>query len=47
MQLHLELDKNLSLEEAHTIANDVEAGIKALIALVEVIIHQHPVDVLS
>lgn len=44
VQLHLELDKNLSLQEAHAIADDVETGIKAFIPDVEVIIHQDPVS---
>lgn len=44
VQLHLELDENLSLKQAHEIADEVEKEIKAFIPGAEVIIHQDPSD---
>ena len=42
VQLHLELDDDLPLVEAHAIADQVEAQIRALLPDAEVIIHQDP-----
>ena len=44
VQLHLELDENLSLKEAHKIADEVETEIKAFLPGSEVLIHQDPAD---
>ncbi len=44
VQLHLELDKFLPLNQAHAIADEVEAEIMALLPNSEVIIHQDPMD---
>ena len=44
VQLHLELDENLSLKQAHEIADEVEKEIKTFIHGAEVIIHQDPSD---
>lgn len=43
VQLHLELDENLSLKQAHAIADEVEEAIRAAYADVDVIIHQDPI----
>lgn len=43
VQLHLELDQNLQLEQAHAFADEVEGRIKALLPGAEVIIHMDPV----
>jgi len=42
IQLHLELDDNLSLREAHTIADEVETNLLAEYPGAEVIIHEDP-----
>lgn len=44
VQLHLELDPNLSLKQAHEIADEVEKEIKGFLPGAEVIIHQDPTD---
>jgi ferrous-iron efflux pump FieF len=44
VQLHLELDPNLSLKQAHDIADEVEKEIKGFLPGAEVIIHQDPTD---
>ena len=44
VQLHLELDEEMSLKQAHEIADEVEAEIKAFIHGAEVLIHQDPAD---
>jgi len=44
VQLHLELDENLSLKRAHEIADEVEAEIMMFLPGAEVIIHQDPSD---
>ena len=44
VQLHLELDEDMSLKRAHQIADEVEAEIKAFLPSSEVLIHQDPVD---
>lgn len=44
VQLHLELDEEMSLKQAHAIADEVEANIMAFLPEAEVIIHQDPVD---
>lgn len=44
VQLHLELNENLSLKQAHEIADQVEAEIKAFLPGAEVLIHQDPAD---
>ena len=44
VQLHLELDPNLSLKQAHDIADQVEQGIKNFLPDAEIIIHQDPID---
>ncbi|MBU0479728.1 MAG: cation diffusion facilitator family transporter [Proteobacteria bacterium] len=43
IQLHLELEENLPLGEAHRVAKEVEAAIEAVIPGADVIIHQDPV----
>jgi ferrous-iron efflux pump FieF len=43
VQLHLELDENLPLKQAHTIADQLENKIAALFEDAEVIIHEDPV----
>ena len=45
VQLHLELDADLPLAQAHAIAERVDAAIKALLPDAEIIIHQDPVEV--
>lgn len=45
VQMHVDLDKNMSLEEAHYIAEQVEANIQAALPNTDVIIHQDPVDI--
>jgi len=45
VQLHLELDADLPLAQAHAIADQVDAAIKALLPDAEIIIHQDPVEV--
>jgi len=42
VQLHLELDENLPLKQAHAIADEVEAEILMFLPDTEVIIHQDP-----
>lgn len=44
VQLHLELDENLPLKQAHAIADEVEAEILSFLPGAEVIIHQDPTD---
>lgn len=44
VQLHLELDEDMSLKQAHEIADEVEAEIKVFLPGAEVLIHQDPVD---
>ena len=44
VQLHLELNENMSLKRAHEIADQVEADIMAVLPGAEVIIHQDPID---
>ncbi len=44
VQLHLVLDENMLLVQAHEIADEVEAEIKAYLPNAEVIIHQDPRD---
>ena len=44
VQLHLELDEDMSLKRAHEIADEVEKEIKAFLPGAEVLIHQDPVD---
>jgi len=41
-ELHLELDGNLSLYEAHAVTEDVEARIKKQFPTAQIIIHQEP-----
>ncbi len=43
VQLHLELDGDLPLREAHAVADEVDAAIRELLPGAEVIIHQDPV----
>jgi ferrous-iron efflux pump FieF len=45
IQLHLELDGELSLRQAHAIADEVEANIQAAFPNAEVIIHQDPAGI--
>ena len=42
VQMHIDLDKNMSLAEAHSIAEEVEANIKSAFPNTDVIIHQDP-----
>jgi ferrous-iron efflux pump FieF len=44
VQLHLELDEDMSLKRAHEIADVVEWEIKAFLPGAEVLIHQDPAD---
>jgi len=44
VQLHLELDEDMSLKRAHEIADEVELEIKAFLPGAEVLIHQDPID---
>jgi ferrous-iron efflux pump FieF len=44
IQLHLELDGDLRLSEAHRIADEVDAQIRAAFPGADVLIHQDPVD---
>jgi ferrous-iron efflux pump FieF len=44
VQLHLELNENMSLRRAHEIADQVEAEIMAVLPGSEVLIHQDPID---
>lgn len=44
VQLHLELDEEMSLKRAHQIADEVEWEIKAFLPGAEVLIHQDPAD---
>ena len=44
VQLHLELDENMSLKSAHAVADQVEKEILALLPDAEVIIHQDLID---
>ena len=44
VQLHLELDENLSLKRAHAIADEVEAEILMFLPGAEILIHQDPRD---
>jgi len=43
VQLHLELDKNITLEDAHNISDKVEQKIRKILPEAEIIIHQDPV----
>lgn len=43
IQLHLELDKGMSLAEAHRISDDVEGEIMCIFPGADVLIHQDPV----
>ena len=45
VQLHLELDDDLPLIEAHRISDEVEAAILAVMPRADVVIHQDPVGV--
>lgn len=45
IQLHLELDPDMSLIEAHDVSDEVEAMIRAVFTDAEVIIHQDPYGV--
>jgi ferrous-iron efflux pump FieF len=47
IQLHIELDDDMPLVEAHRIADEVEAAIKAEIRGADVVIHQDPVGVVE
>jgi ferrous-iron efflux pump FieF len=42
IQLHLELDKNLTLDEAHAISDEVEASLKLAFPDADVLIHADP-----
>ena len=44
VQLHLELDEEMSLKRAHQIADEVELEIKEFLPGAEVLIHQDPAD---
>ncbi len=45
IQLHLELDGDISLLEAHAIADEVEAEIREVFSGAEIIIHQDPAGI--
>ena len=42
IQLHLELDDELALRDAHAVADEVEHSLRAAFADAEVIVHQDP-----
>ena len=42
IELHLEIDGTLSLSDAHTIADDVEAALLAAFPDTDILIHQEP-----
>jgi ferrous-iron efflux pump FieF len=44
VQLHLELDEEMSLKRAHEIADEVELEIKEFLPGAEILIHQDPAD---
>ena len=45
IQLHVDMDQNLSLREAHDLAERIERGIRQAYPAADVIIHQDPVAV--
>ena len=45
IQLHLELDDELSLLQAHEISDEVESSLQAVYPAAEIIIHIDPVSV--
>ncbi|MGH6973546.1 MAG: cation transporter dimerization domain-containing protein, partial [Stellaceae bacterium] len=45
IQIHLEMDGNLPLTQAHRIADEVEASILAAYPRSEVMIHQDPAGI--
>lgn len=47
IQLHLEMDRELSLAKAHAIADKVERDIRAAFPKADVIIHQDPVGIVE
>ena len=47
IQLHLELDPEITLRHAHVISDEVEANIRAAFPLADVIIHQDPTGVVE
>ena len=47
IQFHLELSDDLSLLEAHSIGDEIEAGICSALAPCEVFIHQDPSSVVQ
>lgn len=44
IQLHVDMDRSMSLQQAHDLAESIEAQIHALYPRAEVLIHQDPVD---
>jgi ferrous-iron efflux pump FieF len=44
IQMHLEMDGQISLDDAHRVADDVERAIRAAIPGADVVIHQEPSD---
>jgi ferrous-iron efflux pump FieF len=44
-QLHIELDGNMTLHDAHRVADDVEAAIIGIIPGADVVIHQDPAGI--
>lgn len=45
IQLHVDMDENMPLKEAHALAESIEAGIKQRYPASDVIIHEDPVSV--
>jgi ferrous-iron efflux pump FieF len=45
IELHLELDGQLSLEQAHAITHEVETRIRAAFPSADIIVHQEPAGV--
>ncbi len=45
IQLHLDMDANMSLQEAHDIADEVEHDLHQAFPNADIIIHQDPVDI--
>jgi ferrous-iron efflux pump FieF len=42
IELHLELDGDLNLEQAHDITDEVEARIRAAFPEADILVHQEP-----
>ena len=47
IQLHLELDENLSLLDAHTVGEEIEQELLTLFESCEVLIHHDPISIVN